>query len=102
MIIKVKHDELNDVSNTIKKDSEDYDVEIEMMLNSVELLKNIWQGDDASIFCDNFTDYLTRMKGIPVTLRKMSEAIDTANEGYQEFDESFSSKLVVEANDYEE
>ena len=102
MLLKVKHNELNQVSDTIKNDSEAYDVEIEKMLKNIETLKGIWQGDDADTFCENATEYITKMKNITVAMRNMNKVITAANKGYEDNDEAFGSALKVEAENYEE
>ena len=102
MLLKVKHSELNNVSNTIKTDSEAIDVEIEKMQKEIDKLKGIWQGDDADTFCENVSAYLTKMKNIPVAMRNMNKVISAANKGYEENDEAFGNALKVEAENYEE
>ena len=102
MVVKVKHDELNEVSKVINKDSEAYDVEINNMLQAIEKLRGIWQGEDSETFCNNATEYITKMKNITRTMRNMTRVIDTANVGYEECDEAFGNALEAEAMNYDE
>lgn len=102
MLLKVKHEELHDVLNTMVKDGDAYDTEIEKMLGEIEKLRTIWQGQDATVFCDNVHAYITKMKNIPIALRNMSTFIDKANNGYTEKDEEFSKELEKEAFNYDE
>ena len=102
MILKVKHNELKDVANTLTKDSEAYDTEITNMLNSINTLKEIWQGDDATEFCDKVTEYLSNMSNIPIAMRNMSNAITTIDNGYEAFDETFSNSLIEEETNDDE
>lgn len=102
MLLKVKHEELNGVLKTMVTDGDAYDSEIDNMLKQIEILKTIWQGDDAEIFCKNVGDYITKMKNIPIALRNMSKFIDKANNGYTENDEAFSKELETEATNYDE
>lgn len=102
MILKVKHEELRNVSKTMTKDGEAYDVEIKNMLEQIEKLKTIWQGEDAEQFYKNVKEYIEKMKNIPIALRNMSKFIDKANGGYSENDESFGKELEVEADNYDE
>ena len=101
-MLKVKHNELKEVSNTLVKDSEAYDTEITNMLNSVETLRGIWQGEDASVFCDNVSEYIYNMSNISIAMRNMSNAITTVDGGYEAFDETFSNSLLEEAGNYDE
>ena len=102
MIIKVKHNELNQVSNTLKKDSDACAVEIENILKNIEELKGVWQGEDANIFCENLRIYVTNMKNIPIAMNNMSNAINTSDNGYKVCDEKYGEALKAEANNYEE
>lgn len=102
MLLKVKHEELRGVLNTMKKDGDAYDTEIEKMLSEIDKLRTIWQGQDATIFCDNVHAYITKMKNIPIALRNMSTFINKANNGYEENDESFSKELQTEVDNYDE
>ena len=102
MLLKVGHEELQNVSDEIKVDSEAYDVEIENMLKEVEKLKTIWQGQDAETFCDSFSQYLNKMKNMSVAMKNMSTVMDIANNGYQDMDAAFSNALKTEASNYDE
>ncbi len=102
MILKVDHDELYDVTKTIKNDREDYRKEIENMLEQIEKLKTIWRGEDAEVFCSKAFDYIQNMKKIPNTMQQISSIGDKANAGYAENDESFGKQLESEANNYGE
>lgn len=101
-MLKVKHNELKEVSNTLVKDSEAYDTEITNMLNNIETLRGIWQGEDASVFCDNVSEYISKMSNISIAMRNMSNAITTVDGGYEAFDETFSNSLLEEAGNYDE
>ncbi len=102
MLLKVKHEELDGVLKTMNTDGDTYDSEIDNMLKQIEKLQTIWQGQDAEIFCKNATEYITKMKNIPVALRNMSTFIEKTNKGYTEKDEEFSKELETEATNYDE
>lgn len=97
MRLKVDPDELLDFSKVIKNDSDKYTTEIDNMEASLEKLKRIWQGEDARAFTENFTNFLTRMKGIPQTLSTLSELCDKSNEGFKTRDENFAKELKERA-----
>lgn len=102
MVLKVKHEELNQVSNTIKTDSDACAVEIDNILSNIELLKEIWQGTDADTFYENFSIYVTNMKNLTAAMDNMSNIINVTNNGYRNCDEKFGEALKAEANNYEE
>lgn len=97
MRLKVDPEELLDVSNVIKKDADQYDKEIDNMEACLEKLKLIWQGYDAKAFTDNLTNFLTRMKGIPESLKTLSSLCSKSSEGYSTRDEEFARKLKEDA-----
>lgn len=102
MIFKVKHNELNQVSDTIKRDSEDYSSEVDSMLKDIESLRSVWQGVDAEEFCDNMEVFLKNVKNIPTAMSNMSNAIKVIDKGYVDCDTIFGDALKAEANNYEE
>ena len=97
MILKVNPDELNNVSNNIKKDVDVFNTEIEKINGNIEKLKLIWQGEDADRFNENFTGFVNKMKSVPNTLDVLSKTCDNTNRGYQEIDLEISSELKGEA-----
>lgn len=102
MILKVKHDELNNVKDVMVKDSELLDSEIKTLLEQIEKLRTIWQGQDATIFCNNVYEYINKMKTLPVTLRTMGKFINNINNQYTENDEAFGKELETEVDNYEQ
>ncbi len=102
MLLKVKHAELNQVNKELVAGSQDLDTEIDKMLKEIDMLRTIWQGEDAVQFCDHANAYFTTMKNIPVAMRNINKVIEGANNGYKDNDEAFASALKVEANNYEE
>lgn len=102
MVFKVNHEELDQVSNVIKKDYEAYDVEIENMLNAISRLRGIWQGEDSDKYCASAEAYFNRMKTMTTAMKNMSLVMDTANKGYEESDSAFGSALRTEAENYYE
>ncbi len=101
MIIRVKHDELNKVKDVMKNDSNSLDQEIENLASGIEKLKTVWQGPDANIFCDNVTNYLSKMRQVPECMRTLSDFIYKVNNQYKESDEAFSRDLQTEVDNYE-
>lgn len=93
MILKVEPEELLEFSNVIEKDAEVYKKEIDNMMNSLEKLKSVWQGDDATAFTTNFSYFLERMKGIPETLDVLAKASKKSSEGFTERDDAFAKEL---------
>lgn len=102
MLLKVDHDELYDVTKVMNQDRDDYNKEIENMLQQIEKLKTIWQGEDADMFCYKAHEYISNMKKITNTMQKLSKFSDKANQGYAEWDDSFGKELEAEAMNYDE
>ena len=102
MMLKVKHRELDEISRKLKNDSELFDDEITNMIIEIEVLRGIWQGADAEIFCNNVGDYVEKMNNITIAMRNMSDAITTTDRGYESFDKAFGAALKEEADNYDE
>jgi WXG100 family type VII secretion target len=101
-MIKMRHGEVEDVKRIIDNDEVELDDEIKKMEEQKEILKRIWQGQDADLFIKNFDDYLTKMKGVPVALRNISGFMKKANGDFKDKDDEFSKELEKEANNYDE
>ena len=100
MIIKVGHSELYDVTKTLNQDKEDYDAEIDKMLEIIERMKGVWSGTDANTFYSKAYEYINNMKKITTAMGNISTFTDKSNSGYAEVDESFSKEMEQEANNY--
>ena len=99
MEIKVNEDELNLVRKNMDKDADDLDTSIEKIIAQLEILRGIWQGQDADKFFGNVNDYFTTMKGIPRCMRNMGKFIKKANNDFNDGDESFSKELEKEVEE---
>lgn len=102
MDLKVNHSELNRVKTTMVKDAEDLDACVDKLKGQMEILRSIWQGNDADVFCANVSEYFDKMKGLPVSMRAMGKFIDKANGDFQDGDDSFSKELETEVDEYEQ
>ena len=100
MELRVSHNELNNVKNTMFKDKDILDNEIEHLLKQINILRGIWQGKDSTAFCNNFEDYANKMKNVSITFENIGKFIETANKGYEEQDETFAHSLKMEASKY--
>ena len=99
MEIKVKHEELNKVKNTMIKDAEDFNSDIDKLIEQVRILKTIWQGQDADKFIANAEMFFEKMKGLPITMNAMGKFINKANGDFEEGDEAFSKELETEVEE---
>lgn len=102
MILKVKHEELKNVTDLMKKDAEALSEEINNVLSQIEFLKSVWEGSDSTIFYNNAYNYFNKMTTIAVAIQNLSKFIDKANNNYEERDESFSRELDTEVDNYEQ
>lgn len=100
MIIKIKRDELTDVTNTMKNNSLSLDNEINSLLEQIEKLKTVWKGVDATVFYDDANRYFNEMKKIPATSRFIGDFIFKINNDCFDEDEMCSKKLEAEVDDY--
>lgn len=98
MLVRVKHNELNDFANTMDNNADDIALEIENMLQKLEELKSIWQGQDFNIFEEKLHNYLNHMKLIPYTLNVFGEFTRRADKMYSESDRQFAKKIEQEVN----
>lgn len=102
MNLKVNYEELM----AIKKDgdikSNELDKEINFWLEHLEILKNIWQGEDADIFYKRSKCYLERMRVITGCMNTIDSFIDKANNNYKEQEQNTKKELEKEARKNEQ
>ena len=101
-MIKMRHNEMDDVKRVMDNDEVELDDEIKKLEEQKEILKRIWQGQDADLFIKNFEEYLTKMKGVPVAIRNISRFMKKANGDFKNKDDEFSRELQKEADNYDE
>ena len=102
-ILKVNPKELQDVRDIIDKDGVDLDELIDIQLKLVdEKLRGNWEGEDAETFCNNYHNYLMRMKRLPQVMREISNVVKDTNNEYNEKDMEFGDELNKEAINYVE
>ncbi|MBR4672243.1 MAG: WXG100 family type VII secretion target [Bacilli bacterium] len=101
-VLKVNPKELQDVRDIMDKDGVDFDAEIDKQLKLVEKLRENWVGEDAETFCNNYHNYLMRMKRLPQVMREMSNIVKDTNNQYNEKDMEFGDELNKEAINYVE
>ena len=97
MILKVNHEELANVSDTMKSDKELFDTEIDNIVSNIDILKNVWKGEDSDNFCENLLEFTNKMRTISDALETLSNTCETANTGYKTIDTEVSEELKREA-----
>ena len=99
MELKLNQDGIEEISGRIKKDSEDLDTSIERIIQQLEILRGIWEGQDADQFFKNAGDYFGRMREIPRCMRNMETFVKRVNKDLNDGDESFSKELETEVDE---
>lgn len=102
MILKVDPDELLDVSKVMKTDSEKFTEEIKSIEKSLGIIRKNWNGTDADAYINNFSNFVTKMKGLPKSLDTLAKICDDANKGYVTIDQDFAKELREEAVESEQ
>lgn len=96
MIVKVKFEELNEVKNTMLKDKNSFEIEVNRLLGAMEKLKTIWTGDDADMFYKNAYPYIKRMRVISEAIETLGNFIDGSAKQYVESERQNSSIMKSE------
>lgn len=81
------------------RDADDLDDAIQYITQQLEILRGIWEGQDADKFFGVARDYFENMSKIPQTMRKMGKFVDRANGDLNDGDETFSQELKTEVDD---
>lgn len=99
MEIKVDEEELKNMTTTMGKDADSLDEAIQAITQQLEILRGIWEGQDADKFFDNAREYFEKMQGIPNCMRNMEKFANRANSDFNTSDESFSKELDTEVDE---
>lgn len=97
MDIIVDTHELEHATDVITKDASDLNDCIDNLCNQVEILKTIWQGQDADKFCSNIGGFLKEFKRVPNSMDRLGRLAIKANIDIQNEDDAFSKGLEKEA-----
>ena len=93
MKFEVKPNELNQVREIMREDSERIDEEITAMFEIKTQLGNIWKGKDFEEFSRSYSAYLSKLKEIPKALNDIEFFINKANKAYCEKDIDLQQRL---------
>ena len=100
MVLKVDSDELKYFSKNMNDDSDEFSREIEKLISLVNSLEGVWQGVDSTTYRQNVSNYLEKMKAIPVALSTLSRVTDRLNDGYNEKNQAFTKTIQEVTNKY--
>lgn len=93
MELKVNHRELNNVSKESENNAELLDEELDKLVNSVNELREIWQGKDSDEYCDRVYSYLKDLRIVPEIYRTIGNFIENTDKNYKDIDEEYSNEL---------
>ena len=94
MIIKVRFKDLDEAKNSFKSNSDLLNDEINKMMEQLQVLQEVWNGEEASSnFNIKVSNYLNYLKKIPNIYNKMSNVMETMNKNYQILDSDYAESL---------
>lgn len=93
MELKVNHRELNNVSKKSENNADLLDEELDKLVNSVNELREIWQGKDSDEYCDRVYSYLKDLRIVPEIYRTIGNFIESTDKNYKDIDEEYSNEL---------
>ena len=102
MNIRLEFDQINNYSKNISQDEIELEMEIKKLLDSLERMKNYWQGDDFDNFYAKALEYIGRMTVLCDFMNNSCSAIKQGTMQMQQQDEKFSSELQKEVAEYEQ
>ena len=95
-MIKILHDNIESFRNTLYEDKRQMEDEIEKLNTDLEDLKTIWSGKDSDAFCSNMSDYLKKMRVIPLLLENVDEFVFNADKIFEQEDKEFMRDIKKE------
>ncbi len=86
MDLRVNHEEINNFFDLSQNESELIKEDINVWLQKIEELKEIWQGTDADEFYENVINYFKRLNIVPEFYDSINNFVLEANRKYREAD----------------
>ena len=96
MNIRLDFNQIDSYSNNINQDETELEIEIKKLLDSLERMKNYWQGDDFDNFYIKAFEYIERMSTLCDFMNISCEGIKNGTSQLQQQDETFSTELQKE------
>ncbi len=93
MELKVNHKELNIVAKETGNNANLLDEEIDKLVDGVNELKEIWQGQDSDEFCDRVYSYLKDLRVVPEIYRTLDEFMKNTDMNYKDINVEYSNEL---------
>lgn len=86
MDLRVNHEEINNFYDLSQNESDLIKENINIWIQKIEELKEIWQGTDAEEFYENATNYFKRLNIVPEFYDSLNNFVLEANRKYRETD----------------
>ena len=101
MKIIVKHKDLDNVSNNMLSNKEEFDKNIKSCLEATEMIGNVWQGQDATYSLNKINAYLKTLSHFSNAYENLGKFIKYANEEYYKEDNGYKEEFDKERQSYE-
>ncbi len=95
MKIRVEHSKMIEAKSTLNNKSVELNNEIDKLINNLELLKSVWQGEDATIYYQKMTNYFNKLKEMAKAYQDMSNYLEKVDKRYVEVDNSMKNNIQM-------
>ena len=102
MDFEVDTDILRVTENTLHKDADRFNEELNLWNEEIDKLKTVWSGEDADIFYTRIGEYLLKLKMVSETENVFGNLLNKSYTTYEEQDSSFSSELKKDNAQYDD
>lgn len=103
MNLNIDYDALENCGDVSKKNAEALLEQIKIWENSIDDLKEIWQGEDAEIFYNKADGYLKNAETLSMCMDTIGSFMKNATYVYYDEEENWSREIEKERNeDYEQ
>ena len=102
MDFEVDTDQLKLAENRLYKESDAFHTELNVWVDQIERLKDIWTGEDADIFYRKIEEYITKLRMVSETEKNLGKLLRTSYSSYEDQDSEFMLELKKDNEQYDD
>ena len=91
--IKVRLGSMKNITRTLSEDERKLQEELNNMMQQINELKDVWQGEEANRFYEKAEQYIQFLNFLPTTYHNLAEIMKDANKKYKEIDTFYSDEI---------
>ena len=93
MRVKVNNNDLEELLKSMVKNREDLRTYLKELMGQINVLKEVWQGEDAEVFYHKAETYLKFLESVPNYYNNLDNLIGSASKSYRAIDSEYAQRM---------